>query len=220
LNDDLHGGIQIMNSPSARWLATAALTFAVAVPGIAAAATQTLFDGTLAILPSASSTLGGTVSYVTPPLVLSSRGTLTASIAPDVTGAAIQSLSFNLTTAAQTTAMSYTGPNAWSDSIVLDAGTYFAVASGRAAPVQSNQSPFGIFGLKLTFTPSSSTEIPLPPAAWLFAGALAAGATFVRRRRAAGTDAAEAVDPQRRARTGGARADLRDGRVGATLAAA
>jgi hypothetical protein len=167
-------------------LARAAVLAAVAcvlLPGAALAATQTLFDTTYLIPPSASPGTSGTAFYQSGPLVLTSRGTLTATVTPSIFGAAIQSLSFNLVSASQQQALQFSGPGTFTGSLELDPGTYFAIASGTTKPVAGATTSLGFFGVKIEFSPSAATVVPLPGAAGLLAGALALGGLLFGRRR-------------------------------------
>lgn len=160
----------------------------------AGAATQTLFDTTYLVPPSATLGAPGAAFYETAPLVIASRGTLTAQIQPGVFGAAIQNLSFNLLTSTSMLPLQYSGRSAWSGSLEIDPGTYFGVASGTTVPTPGAFSQLGFFGLRIEFTPAGATEVPLPAAAGLLAGVLGISALFGRRRRAApGAEPATAI---------------------------
>lgn len=166
-----------------------ALCAAVAVglaPAGALAATQTLFDATLLVPPSTAVNTPGFRAYDTPsPFVVSSRGTLTASISPGVFGSALQNLSFNLMTSQGPTSLRYSGATGWSGSLDIDPGSYFMVASGTTAASPNAFTPLGFFGVRIEFSPSDAAVVPLPAAGVLLAGALGVGALFGRRRRAA-----------------------------------
>jgi hypothetical protein len=174
--------------------AAAAAAAGLLLSAAAGAATQTLYDTTFVIPPSAAPGTPGSAFYETAPLVVSSRGTLTAQIQPGVFGAAIQNLSFNLMTSSATLPLQYSGPSGWSGTLEVDPGTYFGVASGTTAPTPGALSQLGFFGLRIEFTPSTTTVVPLPAAAWLLAAALGMGGLFGRRRRApAELDAPSAI---------------------------
>ena len=160
----------------------ALLLVASAAPAVAA--TQSLFEATFRIAGAPPGS-APTDTFVTTPIVLTGRGTLTASIAPATYGAAFDNLSFNLTSASSTF-LNRSGTGPWNGTVDLEAGTYFAVASGRLQPSSSAFSPSGFFGMTIQFTPGADpTVIPIPGAAGLLAGGLGLFAMFSRRRRAA-----------------------------------
>jgi hypothetical protein len=163
-------------------------------PVCASAATQTLFDTTYLIPPSATAGTSGSASYTSSPLVIASRGTLTASITPGVFGAAMQNLSFNLISSSAALPLRYSGSGPWTGSLDVDPGTYFALASGTTRVSSSSAiTPLGFLGVRIEFTPSTATVVPLPGAAGLLAGFLGVGALFGRRRRLARSESEAAI---------------------------
>ncbi len=163
--------------------AVGVLVLSAAVVAPAHAATQSLFEATFRIA-GAGPGVAATDTFVTTPLVLASRGTLTASITPATFGAAFENLSFNLTSSS-TTFLSRSGTGAWTGSVDLEPGTYFALASGRLAPSTGAFSPSGFFGMSIQFAAGDPAVIPIPAAAGLLAGGLGLFGLFARRRRAA-----------------------------------
>lgn len=162
-----------------------ACTLLMAVAPGANAAMQTLFDTTYRIPPSAQAGQGGTAGFLSEPLVLTSRGTLTASISPAVFGAGIDSLSFNLTSSTTANLLSFAGATSgWTGSVVLDPGTYYGVLVGSTRPSSTGPTSSGFFGLKIQFDALDAAVVPIPAAGLLLASVLGAGALFGRRRRA------------------------------------
>jgi hypothetical protein len=159
---------------------------ALVVAAPAAAATQTLFETTYRIPPSAQPGQGGSGAFMSDPLVITSRGTLTASISPATFGAAIDSLSFNVSSSSNANLLSYVGSAAggWMGEVVLDPGTYYGVVVASTRPNPTTTTPSGFFGMRLQFAALDATVVPIPAAGVLLASALAGGLLFGRRRRA------------------------------------
>lgn len=166
-------------------LAAAGLA-ALAVATPADAATETLFETTYRIPPSAQPGQGGVGAFLSEPLVIASRGTLTASISPAVFGAAIDSLSFNLSSSSNANLLSFVGgaTGGWTGDVVLDPGTYYGVVVASTRPNATSTTSSGFFGMRLQFAALDATVVPIPAAGVLLASALSAGLLFGRRRRA------------------------------------
>lgn len=162
---------------------TLAVTVLLTAAPAAHAAMQTLFETTYRIPPSAQAGQGGTAGFLSEPLVLTSRGTLTASISPAVFGAGVDSLSFNLTSSTTPNLLSFAGSSSWTGSVTLDPGTYYGVLVGTTRPSASAPTSSGFFGLKIQFDALDAAVVPIPAAGLLLASALGAGALFGRRRR-------------------------------------
>lgn len=158
---------------------------ALAVAAPADAATQTLFETTYRIPPSAQVGQAGAGAYLSEPLVITSRGTLTASISPAVFGAAIDSLSFNLSSSSNANLLSFVGNAAggWVGDVVVDPGTYYGVVVGTTRPNATSTTSSGFFGMRIQFAALDAAVVPVPAAGVLLASALGAGLLFGRRRR-------------------------------------